>query len=121
MGTAWKLVQDGQVTGPEVTSGFWSALDPATGKIIWQTANPTGAQTPGAVSGANGVVFGCSLDPNGHMFALNAATGAILWDYTSGGACAAGASISAGTVFWGSGYTQFGLSGSNKLYAFSPP
>jgi polyvinyl alcohol dehydrogenase (cytochrome) len=116
----WPLVQNGQVTGPTVTSGFWSALDTATGKILWQTANPTGAQTPGAVSGANGVIYGCSLDPAGHMFALNAATGSILWDYASGGACAAGASISAGTVFWGSGYTQFGLTGSNKLYAFSP-
>jgi polyvinyl alcohol dehydrogenase (cytochrome) len=115
----WTLITDGHATGPTVTSGFWSALDAATGKIVWQTANPTGRQTPGAVSGANGVVFGCSLDPEGHMYALHAATGAILWDYASGGACAAGASISRGTVYWGSGYSWKGWTSSNKLYAFS--
>jgi polyvinyl alcohol dehydrogenase (cytochrome) len=117
----WTLVNDGHPTGRTVTSGFWSAIDPATGKILWQTGNPTGAETPGAVSGADGIVFGCSLDPDGHMYALDAATGAILWDYASGGACAAGASISRGTVYWGSGYTWRRLTGSNKLYAFSTP
>jgi polyvinyl alcohol dehydrogenase (cytochrome) len=115
----WTLVTDGHSTGPTVTSGFWSALDAATGKIIWQTANPSGGLTPGAVSGANGVVFGCSLDPDGHMYALDAATGVILWDYKSGGACAAGASISRGTVYWGSGYSWTGRTRNNKLYAFS--
>ena len=116
------LITNGQPTGPTVTSGFWSALDAATGQILWQTANPTGGETPGAVSGANGVVFGCSLDPAGHMYALDAATGAILRDFVSGGSCAAGASISAGTVFWGSGYTALGPPGTpnNKLYALSP-
>ncbi|HEX5621008.1 MAG TPA: hypothetical protein VFX51_21475, partial [Solirubrobacteraceae bacterium] len=62
-----------------------------------------------------------SLDPDGHMYALDAATGAILWDHASGGACAAGASISRGTVYWGSGYAWRGYSSSNKLYAFSTP
>jgi polyvinyl alcohol dehydrogenase (cytochrome) len=115
----WTLIKDGEPTGATVTSGFWSALDPATGGILWQTPNPTGAATPAAVSGANGVVFGCSLDPDGHMYALNAATGAILWQHASGGACAAGASISRGTVYWGSGYSWRGYSSSNKLYAFA--
>jgi polyvinyl alcohol dehydrogenase (cytochrome) len=116
----WELVSDGQPTGTFTTAGLWSALDGATGKILWQTPNPTGSTSQGAVSGANGVVFGCSSDPLGHMFAMNAATGAILRDFTSGGACQAGASISGGTVYWGSGYTQFGLSGNDKLYALSP-
>jgi polyvinyl alcohol dehydrogenase (cytochrome) len=116
----WTLVHGGGAIGPTVTSGFWSALDAATGRILWQTANPTGSQTPGAVSGANGVVFGCSLDPDGHMYALDAATGAILWDYASGGACAAGPSISRGAVYWGSGYSWIGNTANNKLYAFSP-
>jgi polyvinyl alcohol dehydrogenase (cytochrome) len=117
----WTLVDDGQATGPTVTSGFWSAIDAATGRILWQTANPTGAATTGAISGANGVAFGCSLDPAGHMYALDAASGGILWDHASGGACAAGASISRGTVYWGSGYSWRGYSSSNKLYAFSTP
>lgn len=117
----WNLVSDGAPTGGSTNAGFWSALDGATGKILWQTPNPTGSESQGAVSGANGVVFGCSSDLQGHMFALNAASGAILRDFASGGACQAGAAISGGTVYWGSGYqAAFGLTPNDKLYALSP-
>jgi polyvinyl alcohol dehydrogenase (cytochrome) len=121
LGIPWMLVSNGVPTGPTVTSGLWSALDPATGKILWQTANPTGSTSQGAVSGANGVVFGCSSDPDGHMYAFNAANGAILKDFVSGGTCQAGAAISGGSVYWGSGYqTAFGLTPNNKLFALAP-
>jgi polyvinyl alcohol dehydrogenase (cytochrome) len=117
----WTLVSNGQATGATISWGLWSALDPSTGKILWQTANPTGDTSQGAVSGANGVVFGCSSDPDGHMFALNAASGAILRDFVSGGACQAGAAISGGTVYWGSGYqAAIGLTPNDKLYALAP-
>ena len=55
------------------------------------------------------------------MYALNGATGAVLWEFPSGGSCLSGAAISNGTVFWGSGYTNLGPPGTtnNKLYAFS--
>jgi polyvinyl alcohol dehydrogenase (cytochrome) len=68
------------------------------------------------------VVFGCSLDPDGHMYALNAATGEELWTFASGGSCLSGAAISDGMVFWGSGYSK-SHSGtpSRKLYAFGLP
>jgi polyvinyl alcohol dehydrogenase (cytochrome) len=118
---SWNLVSNGQPTGTTVTYGFWSALDPGTGRILWQTANPEATDTQGAVSGANGVVLACSSDPVGHMYALNAASGAILRDFVSGGACQAGAAISGGTAYWGSGYqTAFGLTPNNKLFALSP-
>lgn len=117
----WNLVSDGVTTGTSTTAGLWSALDGDTGRILWQTPNPTGSESHGAVSGANGVVFGCSSDPVGHMFALNAASGAILRDFVSGGACQAGAAIANGTVYWGSGYqTAFGLTPNDKLYALAP-
>ena len=68
---------------------------------------------------ANGIVFGCSLDADGWMYAMDAATGAIKWSFESGGGCLSGASISNGQVFWGSGYRNFGFSTpNNKLYAF---
>jgi polyvinyl alcohol dehydrogenase (cytochrome) len=95
-------------------------LDAATGQILWQTANPTGAEAPGAVSAANGVVYACSADPVGNMYAMNAATGSIRWSFVSGGACNAGAAISSGTVYWGSGYAKF-FTPNNKLFAFSLP
>jgi polyvinyl alcohol dehydrogenase (cytochrome) len=120
--TPWTLVQNGQAVGPSVTSGFWSALDAATGKILWQKPDPAGGQTqdPGAVTAANGVVYACSADPVGHMYALNSATGSVLWSFVSGGACNAGAAVSNGIVYWGSGYRQF-FTGNNKVFAFAIP
>ena len=56
------------------------------------------------------------------MYALDGATGAILWTFASGGSCLSGAAISNGEVYWGSGYSNFGFSTpNNKLYAFKLP
>jgi polyvinyl alcohol dehydrogenase (cytochrome) len=104
--------------------GGWSALDAANGKILWQTPNPAFERAMGPVSGANGVIYGCSMDEQGHMYAMNAATGAILWDFASGANCNGGATIVDGMVFWGTGYDTFAASGGNAaqaLYAFGLP
>jgi polyvinyl alcohol dehydrogenase (cytochrome) len=106
-------------SGP--TSGIWTALDAATGQILWQTRPTHGGGASGPATTANGVVFGCATDADGWMYALDAATGQVLWSYESGGTCLSGAAISNGMVFWGSGYGQYGGSlgtPSNKLYAF---
>ena len=81
---------------------------------------PNGGGASGPATTANGVVYGCALDPVGHMVAMNAASGSILWDFASGGSCLSGGAISQGTVYWGSGYSNFGFGTPNKLYAFSP-
>ncbi len=106
-----------------VTSGVWSGLDAVTGQVLWQTAPPHGGNSSGPATTANGVVFGCTIDPVGYMYALNGATGEVLWQFASGGSCLSGAAISNGTVFWGSGYSNFGFNGTpnNKLYAFQLP
>ena len=109
----WKLQN-----GATVRSGGWSALDPATGAIVWQTVDPAGSQAEGAVTVANGVVYGCDTDPsNGYMVAFDASNGRKLWQFASGGTCKAGAAVVDGTVYWGSGY---GTPGPRKLYAFTP-
>jgi polyvinyl alcohol dehydrogenase (cytochrome) len=106
--------------------GFWEAINPITGAILWQTADPAG-KTFGAIGQttfANGVVYAGSTDAVGHVYAMNAATGAIKWSFATGGSVASGASIASGTVYWGSGYGQFamnGTTGNNKVYAFSLP
>lgn len=108
-----------------LTSGVWSGIDAVTGQLLWQTRPTFGGSTSGPVTTTNGVVFGCSLDrTNGYMYALDAATGGILWMFSSGGSCLSGAAISRGEVFWGSGYSNlFGTFGgpNNKLYAFRIP
>lgn len=116
----WTLVD-----GSSTDDGFWSALDIATGEILWQTANPGAGSgtsegwTMGPVTVANGVVFACSYDPSGHMFALDAATGVVLWGFASGGSCNAGAAVVDGTVYWGTGYSYAGLgTPHNRFYAF---
>lgn len=107
------------MNGQTVTGGTWNALDASTGKIAWQTPDPDGASDYGAVSEANGVVYGGSL--SGKMFALDAHTGAILWQFTTAGSVIDGPSIVNGTVYWGSGYGRVGGTPNNKLYAFTVP
>ena len=92
--------------GSTVSGGIWSALNPETGEILWQTGDPNNSKSGGAASVANGVVYVCAWDPSGHMYALNATTGDILWSFPSGGSCNSGAAISKGKVFWGSGYAS---------------
>jgi polyvinyl alcohol dehydrogenase (cytochrome) len=104
--------------------GLWTALDAATGKIVWQTADPQGSQyiTDGFVSSANGVVYAGSS--GGNFYALGTRTGQIKWTFPSGGAVWSGAAIVNGTVYWGSGYDTLArgmhYNGNNdKFYAFA--
>jgi polyvinyl alcohol dehydrogenase (cytochrome) len=124
----WAGIPYKVASGQTVTSGSWAALDPATGKVLWQTVDPShnladgGGQDFGPLSVANGVVYAPSM--SGHLRALDAATGTVLWDFTAAGSAIAGAAIVDGTVFWGDGYTQTGLpgwTGSTTFYAFSIP
>ena len=117
--------------------GFWSALDTATGQILWQTATtakqppsashasrttkpPSGAfaRTEGAVSVAGGVMYGS--DEAGNLVALDARSGAQLWSYDAHGASVDAPSIVNGVVYWGNGYGDIGRSG-KTIYAFSLP
>jgi polyvinyl alcohol dehydrogenase (cytochrome) len=99
--------------------GSFAALDPATGAILWQTADPSGGNDLGAVSVSNGVLYAGSM--SGHMYALDAATGGVLKDLVGQGASNAGPAISNdGVVYWGNGYARFGLGApSTTFYAFS--
>jgi polyvinyl alcohol dehydrogenase (cytochrome) len=86
----------------------------------------------GYVSTANGVVYAGSTAPAGdNMYALDAATGRILWRFASGGSVASGAAIAAGRVYWGSGYAlpvpcpgtvtpRYCPVGNDRIYAFAP-
>jgi len=72
----------------------------------------------GAVSVANGVVYAGSEDNSGHMYALDAATGKILWSFVGGGAVLDGPSIVDGFVYWSAGYSKT-PPGTDKVYAFT--
>jgi polyvinyl alcohol dehydrogenase (cytochrome) len=113
-------------------AGSWAALNPATGAILWQKADPNGSVDLGPLSVANGVVYAGSMaaaslyvpgsptEPS--MFALDAATGNTLWSFAAGSSVNDGATIVNGVVYWGSGYSHLGIpgyTGNNKFYAFS--
>jgi polyvinyl alcohol dehydrogenase (cytochrome) len=128
----YDLTENGTLTNTVVTGGSWMALDPATGKILWQTADPQTETLPAPtgtvgvwdlapVSAANGVVFTASLAKSGNQFyALDAATGSILWAFPAGSSVNAAPAVVDGSVYWGTGYARAAEgSGNNKLYAFS--
>src|SRR5262249_40114373 len=109
-------------SGEQASNGFWSALDPATGKILWQTAGQPAvtSSNQGSISTANGVVYGGTINLTGTMYALDAETGDTLWTFESGGSITAAPAIVDGAVYWGSGYgtVGLGLKSNNVLYAF---
>src|SRR4029077_8705373 len=110
------------------------ALDPLTGVILWQTPDPqvetlTGVGVVGVwdlapITVANGIVYASSmakLNTQNQMFALDAATGRILWQFDALSSVNAGPAVVDGSVYWGSGYVRSGVegSGNHRLYAFS--
>lgn len=116
-GKAFKLAN-----GQLITWGFWTALDAATGKVVWQTPEPTsGTIAEGALSVADGLVYAGSFDDVGHYYAMSSTTGQILWSYASGGSVISGPSVVNGNLFWGSGYKRIppGTS-NNKVYDLTP-
>jgi PQQ-like domain len=102
----------------------WHETASGARSILWQTPGSPAVKTTnqGAVSVANGVVYGGTVDRVGTMYALDASTGATLWTFASGGSVDSGPAIVEGTVYWGSGYgvRGIGISANNKLYAFVP-
>jgi polyvinyl alcohol dehydrogenase (cytochrome) len=120
----------GPFSGQTVTSGYWSALNPATGAFLWQTPDPLNSKNPGFVTAANGVVYaGSAAGSGGNMHALDAATGTVLWSFESGGSVFSAPAVVHGMLFWGSGYTQNGAcpngfnscEANDKLFAFGLP
>jgi polyvinyl alcohol dehydrogenase (cytochrome) len=136
-GVQWGTATDGQriyvpitnnehfnyllANGQTITGSAWNALDPATGKILWQTPDPAQGSSfnMAAVSVANGVLYSGAMD--GHMYAIDAATGKILWSYLSGGTVLDGPAIVNAVIYWGSGYPRSGGTDGNMVYAFSLP
>jgi polyvinyl alcohol dehydrogenase (cytochrome) len=131
-GMEWGSATDGTTVYFANSAGsFWGAVDIATGQLKWKTSDPNPISPAtffvndiAAVSVANGVVYAGSLasgdTTHSSMFALDAATGQILWQYASGSSVGSGPAIVNGMVYWGTGYSLFGTpAGEHNFYAFS--
>src|SRR5262249_45689578 len=101
----YKLKGSGPFAGQTITSGSWTALDPVTGAILWQTPDPQSLPDSGFVSVANGVAYvGSNAATGTNMYGLDASTGTILWSFASGGEVRSGAAIVGAKDYWGSRY-----------------
>jgi parallel beta-helix repeat protein len=80
-------------------SGYSTSTGPTTNRTLWTYA--TGSGVYGACPAvAGGVVYVGSSDHN--VYALNAATGALIWEYTTGGGLGACPAVAGGVVYVGS-------------------
>lgn len=131
----------GAHAGEIARGGIWAALSVATGEVLWQTPDPSHllplegdifsithgsnlgpgffAVDMGPLTVTNGVLFGGSMDREGHMYAFDASNGEILWSFASGGSVMSAPAIADGELYWGSGYAN-GFN-NNALYAFELP
>lgn len=134
-------IEDGKL---KTIHGFWSALDPATGTILWQRQAPSYGERPisntltdlfstrpmsdpcagfieGGVAVTQNVLFGGTSNSQGDMVALDARDGSLLFAFPSGGGVEAGPAIVDGVVYWGSGASMGGAFSSTFLAPFTPP
>ena len=83
-------------SGETITGGSWAALDPSTGESSGRRDPLTRSAHPdlAALTVANGVLYAGSMAHTGdQMYALNAATGRILWRFPAGGSVVAGPAV----------------------------
>jgi alcohol dehydrogenase (cytochrome c) len=90
------------------------ALDPETGKTVWDFKLFQGSLSNGVLATAGGVLFASSRD--GNLIALDARSGKYLWHYQTGGNHAA-SPISYAI----NGRQYVALTAGNALYSFALP
>jgi alcohol dehydrogenase (cytochrome c) len=98
---------------PRPSAGI-KALDPDTGKTMWDFKIFQGSLTNGVLATAGNVVFGAIRD--GNLVALDAKTGAHLWHVQTGG------NLAASPISYAVGGRQYvAISAGNTVYAFALP
>jgi outer membrane protein assembly factor BamB len=98
---------------PAASAGI-KALDPETGKTMWDFKIFQGSLTNGVLATAGNVVFGSVRD--GNIVALDARSGKHLWHFQTG------AAIAASPMSYAVQGRQFmAVSAGNTVYAFALP
>jgi outer membrane protein assembly factor BamB len=98
---------------PAPNSGI-KAIDPETGKTMWDFKTYQGSATNGVVATGGGVVFGSTRD--GNIVALDAKTGKHLWHFETGGNNAASP-----ITYAIDGRQYVALAAGNTLFSFALP
>jgi polyvinyl alcohol dehydrogenase (cytochrome) len=104
-------------------SGFWSAIDATSGKLIWQTPDPSGNILYASPVIVNNIVICSSSDSYGHIFFLNIETGRIVAVLRSDSPVIHHPIVTGNTLYVGTGiYENAGFikgSGKKGVSAFS--
>jgi alcohol dehydrogenase (cytochrome c) len=104
----------GPKPGEPAPSAGIKAIDPDTGKTVWDFKIVQASSTNGVLATAGNVVFGSIRD--GNLVALDAATGRHLWHFQTGG------NMAASPISYAVDGRQFvAISAGNVLYAFALP
>jgi polyvinyl alcohol dehydrogenase (cytochrome) len=98
------------------TTSVLMAMDPADGRVLWERQLPAWAWSP--ITLGNGVGF---VSADRDLQAFDVATGRKLFNISTEGTIAGGASIVDGRVYFGSGLAYFGTTNGTKLYALAVP
>jgi alcohol dehydrogenase (cytochrome c) len=108
-----RATPDRRADDPAASAGV-KAIDPETGKTMWDTKIFEGSLANGVLATGGGVLFGAIRD--GNFVAWNAATGAPLWRFQTGG------TVAASPISYAVGGRQFvAISAGNAVYAFALP
>jgi alcohol dehydrogenase (cytochrome c) len=104
----------GPKPGEPTRSAGIKALDPDSGKTIWDFKISLGSLTNGVLATAGGVVFAATRE--GNLIALDANTGKSLWRFQTG------AAMAASPMSYAVGGKQYvAVSAGNVLYSFALP
>ena len=98
---------------PEPNAGV-KALDPESGKTVWDLKLFQSSNTNGLLATAGGIVFASSRD--GNIIAIDAKTGRHLWHYQTGGNNAASP-----MSYAIDGRQYIALAAGNNLFTFALP
>ena len=104
----------GPKPGEPTSSAGIKAIDPETGKTMWDFKIFQGSVTNGVLATAGGVLFGAIRD--GNLVALDAKTGRHLWHVQTGG------NMAAAPISYAVNGRQFvAIAAGNTLFAFALP
>ena len=104
----------GPAPGEPVPSAGIKAIDPETGRTMWDFKIFQGSTTNGVMATAGGVLFAATRE--GHLVALDARTGTLLWRFQTGGNMAASP-----MSYAVNGKQHVAVSSGTSVYSFALP
>jgi alcohol dehydrogenase (cytochrome c) len=104
----------GPAAGEPPPSAGIKAIDPETGKTMWDFKIFQGSTTNGVLATAGGAVFAATRD--GYLIALDAKTGQVLWRFQTGGNMAASP-----MSYAVEGKQYIAVCGGTSVYSFALP